>query len=317
MTVALPLRPLGRTAFRVSPICVGCAPIGDMAEAFGYSVAEEQALATLRLALAGPFNFLDTSAIYGIGESERRIGLVLRELGGLPDGVVLATKADRDPGSGDFGGEQVRRSVRGSLARLGVPRLQLVYLHDPENAPFREVVGPGGALEALIQLRDEGAIEHLGVAGGPIPMLIDYLELGVFEVVITHHRYTLLNRSADRLIRYASERRVAVMNAAPYASGILAKGARVAARYHYQDPDPAVLARVGEIEAICATFGVPVAAAALQFSLRNPGITSTIVGMTRPERVGQTHDLANLHIPEALWTRLDGVALAHDPHVLD
>ena len=89
-------RPLGTTGLLVSPLCVGCAPLGDMPKTFAYSVPEEQALAMVRAVFQSPINFLDTAASYGDGESERRIGLVLKELGGLPAGYVLATKADRD-----------------------------------------------------------------------------------------------------------------------------------------------------------------------------------------------------------------------------
>ncbi|MCB0189146.1 MAG: aldo/keto reductase, partial [Caldilineaceae bacterium] len=110
-------RPFGATGFQVTPICIGAAPLGDMPETFAYSVPEEQALDTVRAAFAGPINFLDTAAIYGFGESERRIGIVIREMGGLPDGFVLATKGDRDPDTNSFSGEQFKRSVEGSLER--------------------------------------------------------------------------------------------------------------------------------------------------------------------------------------------------------
>jgi D-threo-aldose 1-dehydrogenase len=123
---------LGRTGLSVSPICLGCAPLGNMPETFEYSVSEQRAYDTLHAVFESPLNFLDTAASYGDGESERRIGEVLREVGGLPGGYVLTTKADRDLGTGDFSGEQMRRSVERSLRLLGLDRLQLVYLHDPE-----------------------------------------------------------------------------------------------------------------------------------------------------------------------------------------
>src|SRR5690348_2936221 len=101
---ALPVRPFGATGLHVTPLCVGCAPLASMPGVF-YPVAEDQALATLQAVFQSPINFLDTAAGYGDGESERRIGLALRELGGLPPGYVLATKADRDAQTGDFSGE--------------------------------------------------------------------------------------------------------------------------------------------------------------------------------------------------------------------
>ena len=100
----LALRPLGNTGLSVTPLCIGGAPLGDMPETFAYSAPEDQALATVRAAFASPINFLDTAAAYGNGESERRIGLVIREMGGLPDGFVLATKGDRDLHTGDYSG---------------------------------------------------------------------------------------------------------------------------------------------------------------------------------------------------------------------
>ncbi len=316
MTGVLPRRVLGRTGLEVSVVCAGCAPLGDMPETFGYSVPEEQALATFRTIFRSPITFLDTAAAYGDGESERRIGLVLRELGGLPPGYVLATKADRDVATGRFDAEQVRRSVERSRRLLGLERLQLVYFHDPEHAGLSvtQAMAPGGPVEALLALRDAGYIEHVGIAAGPIPMLIDYVETGVFEVVITHNRYTLLNRTAEPLLQRAAELGVAVVNAAPYGSGLLAKGPGAYPRYAYRAARPEELERARQLEAICTAFGVPLAAAALQFSLRDPRITATIVGMSRPERVEETLRLATWPIPDTLWEALASVPpLPYDP----
>ncbi len=299
---------LGSTGLSVSPLCVGCAPLGDMPETFGYGVEEERALRTLEAVFESPINFLDTAASYGDGESERRIGEVLKGMGGLPEGVVLATKADRDLQTGEFSGEQMRRSVERSLRLLGLDRLQLVYLHDPEHESFENLMEPGGAVEVLRRLRDEGVIEHLGVAGGPIDMEIRYVQTGLFEAVITHNRYTLLNRSAEPLLDVAAERGVALLNAAPYGSGILAKGPDAYARYEYQEAPQEMVERARAMQKACEEFGVPLAAAALQFSMRDPRVASTIVGMSRPERVGQTLDLAAHPIPEELWERLDSLA---------
>jgi D-threo-aldose 1-dehydrogenase len=316
MTATLPRRTLGRTGLEVSVVCAGCAPLGDMPEAFGYRVPEEQALATLRALFRSPITFLDTAAAYGDGESERRIGLVLRELGGLPPGYVLATKADRDLATGRFDADQMRRSVERSLRLLGLDRLQLVYFHDPEHAGLSvaEAMAPGGPVEALLALRDQGLIAHVGVAAGPIDMLLEYVETGAFEVVITHNRYTLLNRTAEPLIARANALGVAVVNAAPYGSGLLAKGPSAFPRYAYRAARPEELERAQQLEAICARYGVPLAAAALQFSLRDPRIAATIVGMSRPERVEETVRLANWPIPAELWEELATVApLPYDP----
>jgi D-threo-aldose 1-dehydrogenase len=307
MSSQLPLKTLGTTGLRVTPLCIGCAELGNMPETFNYSVAEDQALATLRAALASPINFLDTAGAYGDGESERRIGLALRERGGVPAGVVLATKADRDLHTGDFSGAQIKRSVERSLRLLGVDRLQLVYLHDPEHTSFESIMGKGGATEVLLDFKRQGVIDHLGMAGGPIDLMIRYIETGAFEVVITHNRYTLLNRSAEPLLRRAAEQGVAAVNAAPYGSGILAKGPDAYPRYAYQQAAGLLLERVRRMDVLCREHGVPLAAAALQFSLRDPRIVSTIVGISRPERLEQTLALAGQPIPESLWPLLDAV----------
>src|SRR5215204_3392848 len=307
-------RPLGKTGLSVSPVCVGCAPLGDMPNTFEYSVSEERAFGTLRAVFSSPLNFLDTAASYGDGESERRIGAALREIGGLPEGCVLATKADRDSKTGDFSGDQMRRSVERSLRLLGLDRLQLVHLHDPENLnepgrePFEYMMAPGGPVEALVELKEEGIIEHLGIAGGPVALMIRFVETGLFEAVITHNRYTLVNRSAESLLDVAAQRGVAALNAAPYGSGILAKGPDAYARYEYREAPPEMVERVRATESACQELGVPLAAAALQFSLQDPRMISTIVGMSRPERVKQTLDLATRPIPPELWERIDALA---------
>src|ERR671916_2471513 len=139
MTDPSSLRPLGRTGLSVSPVCIGCAPLGNMPETFEYSVSKQRAFDTLRAVLESPLNFLDTAASYGDGESERRIGQVLEEIGGLPEGCVLATKADRDLHTGDFSGEQMRRSVERSSKLLGLDRIEICHLHDPEHADFEYI----------------------------------------------------------------------------------------------------------------------------------------------------------------------------------
>lgn len=311
----LALRPLGRTGLEVTGVCVGGAPLGSMPENFGYDVPADRAVRTVRRVLAGPLNFLDTSNNYSGGESERRIGQAVRDAGGLPDGFVLATKVDRDD-SGDFSGARVRRSLQESLERLGLERMQLVYLHDPEHISFDEGVALGGPVEALVELQREGLIDHLGVAGGPVDLLRRYLRTGVFEVVITHNRYTLVDRSAEPLLAEADELGVAVVNGAPYGGGVLAKGPAAVSDYAYRAAPADVMRCVEQIDAACARHGAPIAAAALQFSLREPRVASTIAGMSAPERVEETVRLARWPIPDELWDELESMA-APEEHWLN
>ena len=228
----LPMVTLGATGLRVTNLCLGGAPLGDMPETFAYGVPEERALATVRALLDSPINFIDTAASYGDGEGERRIGIVLRERGGLPAGYVLETQSRPDSQTGDFSGDQMRRSVERSLRLLGLEKIQLIHLHDPEHTTFEAAMAKNGAVETLQRLKDEGLVEYLGVAGGPIDMEIRYVETGIFDAVITHNRYTLLDQSADPLLTIAHERGLGVLNAAPYGSGMLAKGPDAYPRYH-------------------------------------------------------------------------------------
>ena len=298
---SLTLRPLGSTGLRVTPLCIGCAPLGNMPETFAYGVGEEQALATIRAVFTSPINFVDTAASYGDGESERRIGIVLRERGGLPSGFVLASKADRDLHTGEFSGAQMRRSVERSLHLLGVEQIQLLYLHDPEHISFEQAMAPGGPVEELQRCQQEGLIAHLGVAGGPIDLMTRFVETDLFQVAISHNRYTLLNTEADAFWDTCARHGVAAVNAAPYGSGILAKGPSAYPRYMYEKAPEQLLDRAMKLQAICRNYNVPLAAAALQFSLRDPRIASTIVGISRPERLADTIALAQQTLPEQLW----------------
>lgn len=298
------IRPFGSTSLSVSEICVGTSALGSFPAQYGYEVDEATAVATIRRVFEGPFTFIDTSNEYGGGASEERIGRAIREPGGVPEGYLVATKVDPIPGTTDFSGDRVRRSVEESLERLGLDRLQLVYLHDPEKISFEEGVAKGGPLEALIDLQDQGVIQHLGVAGGPIDLELQYLATEAFDAVISHNRYTLVEQTAEPLIEDAARRGVAFVNAAPFGGGMLVKGPRAVPRYCYAPVDQATIDRVLRMEALCDQHGIPLAAAALQFSVRDERIASTIVGMSQPSRVEETIRLLDYEIPEELWDEL-------------
>ena len=298
-------RPFGRTGLTVTPICIGTSPLASMPQLYGYEVDAARAQATVDAVLDGPFTFLDTSNNYGAGSAEERIGAVVRRRG-LPAGFVLATKVDADPVTGDFSGGRVRRSLEESLGRLGVDRVPVLYLHDPEfHLTLEEALAPGGAVETLVALRDEGLAGHLGVAGGRLDLMRAFVATGVFEAVISHNRWTLLDRTADALLDDAVAGGLAFVNGAPYGGGMLARGPDVQPRYAYGDTAEEVRTAARAMQAACAAHGVPLAAAALQFSLRDPRVTSTIVGVSEPARIAATIDLATVEIPAGLWAELD------------
>lgn len=296
---------LGNTGLEVSDLCFGASALGDMPDTYGYSVDEERARATVNAIFDGPVNFLDTARNYGFGRSEERIGAVIKERGCLPEGFVLSTKLDRDMETGRFDAARVRQSLDESLTALNLDSIPLLHLHDPEHArDLNEITGDGGALDELFKLKEEGLAQAVGLAMGRVDIMLPILRAFPFDALISHNRFTLLNRSADEMFDYAHDNDIAVLNAAPFASGVLAKGSAQMPRITYQEADDAALAPVRAIEEICARHDVPMGAAALHFSLRDPRITSTIVGVSKPERVQQTLDWAAMKLPQALWDDL-------------
>ena len=296
---------LGRTDLEVTSICFGTSGLGDMPDTYGYGVDEARARATLHAIFEGPVNFLDTARNYGLGRSEERIGAAIRERGGLPKGFIISTKLDRDFKTNAFDASRARRSLEQSLKALGLERVDLLHLHDPEHArSFGEATGRDGALGELFRIKEEGLARAVGLAAGPASMMMPLLRDWDFDALITHNRFTLANRSAGPMLDLAASKGIAVLNAAPYASGVLAKGSAVYPRYAYQEASEDMLDPIRKIEAICTLHGVPPGAAALQFSLRDPRIASTICGVTKPERVKQTLNWARFPIPPEAWEEL-------------
>jgi len=313
MTSAKPQTATPRMKLKIPRICFGTSSLSGMPDTYGYDVDVERAHATVRAIFDGPVNFLDTSNNYGMGRSEARIGDVIRERGGLPKGFIVSTKLDRDMETGRFEAARARRSLEESLKRLGLDRVQLLHLHDPEHsASVAEITGKGGALPELMKMKEEGLADAVGLAAGTVEVMMPLLRDWEFDALITHNRFTLVNRNAEPMIAFAASKGIAVLNAAPYASGVLAKGTASMPRYVYQEASAEMLAPVKRIEAICAKHGVPPGAAALQFSLRDPRIVSTICGVSKPERVKETLAWADWPIPDAMWAELNALPFATD-----
>jgi len=304
---------LGRINLAVSKICFGTSSLGDMPETYGYGVDEERAKKTIQAIFESPVNFLDTSRIYGFGRSEERIGEAIRERGDLPREFVVSTKLDRDPKTNRFDAAQARRSLEESLKALGLDRVDILHLHDPEHAvSLEEITGPQGALPELFKMKEEGLAIAVGLAAGPVGVMMPLLQGWDFDVLITHNRFTLINRNAHAVIDFAYAKGIAVLNAAPYAGGVLAKGSDSYKRYVYQEASEDMLDPVRRVEAICAKHDVPPGAVALQFSMRDPRITSTICGVSRPARVEQTLEWARWPVPEELWVELASLSFSTD-----
>ncbi|WP_427893660.1 aldo/keto reductase [Kribbella sp. GL6] len=301
------LRPLGSTGLTVSAVCAGGSGIAGMPAVFGYDVTAQEAVDLVLRVFDSPLSWIDTSNGYGDGTSETRIGQAIREYGGLPDGFLVATKVDaRD---GDYSGTRVRASVAESKERLGLDDLPLVYLHDPEAHEFGTM---RDAVDTLMQLRADGEIGHVGLAGGDTRELSRYLDLGGFEVLLVHNRWSLVDHSADRIFRRARADGIAVVNAAVYGGGILANPGG-ATKYAYREAPPALLAAVTAMDEACREYGVDLATAALRHSVDDPGIAGTVVGITKPARVDALTKALAVDLPEELLNRL-GSLLPDEQH---
>ena len=306
-------RAVGKTGVRITSLVFGTSALGDMPDTYGYAVDEARARDTIAAILNGPANCLDTSRVYGAGRSEERIGAVIAERGGLPDGFVVSTKLDRDVETGRFDAAQARRSFEQSLEALGLDRVGILHLHDPEHArDLDEITRAGGALDELFRIKEEGLADAVGLAMGRLDIMEPIVRERPFDAIISHNRWTVLNRSANALFDHCAERGIAIMNAAPYAGGVLAKGAEAMPRITYQEAGEGDLEPVRRIEATCARHGVAPGAVALQFSMRDPRIASTVIGVSKPERVRQTIEWASATIPQALWDELADLPVSHD-----
>jgi D-threo-aldose 1-dehydrogenase len=298
------IRSLERTGLEVSAVCLGGGPLGSMPNLFGRDVPADEGVATVLAALDSPIRFIDTSNGYSGGESERRIGAALALADGKPDDVTIATKVD--PSGRDYSGDRVRASVAESRERLGLDFLPLVHLHDPEFFDFAEITQPGGAVDALVDLRERGEVGAIGIAGGRVQEIARYVALDVFDVLLVHNRWTLLDRSAGPLIVDALARGMAVLNAAVYGGGILAASPGDGpTTYGYRPAPPEVLAAADAMHRVCASYGTDLRTAALQFSLRDSRFTSTIVGMSHPDRIAATLTAAAVDLPDDLFHELE------------
>jgi D-threo-aldose 1-dehydrogenase len=308
---AAELRPLGRTGVEVSRLGLGTAALGGL-----YThVDAKEATEVVRRALDAGMRYVDTAPQYGHGTAERRTGAALA---GVARGAfALSTKVGRlvveRPGGDtgvfadappsdvvfDFSRDGVLRSLAASLERLGLDRVDVAYLHDPDDHWAQAL---GEAYPALEQLRAEGVVRAIGVGMNQAPMLERFVRETDIDVVLVAGRYTLLDRgAAARLLPACLERGVGVVAGGVYNSGLLAGGAR----YDYAPAEPAVLAQAQRLAELCGAHGVPLKAAAIQFPLRHPAVTCVLSGA---RSVAELEDnLAQLAhpVPAALWEELD------------
>jgi D-threo-aldose 1-dehydrogenase len=299
------IRTLGPGGPAVSRLCLGTS--SWTRERFGSGPVE-----ALEWTLSsGVITFIDTSNEYGGEHSERLIGDSIRRHAtasggtGLPAGTVLQTKLDRDPETGSFSSDRMWRSLLESTAKLGLDRLPMLYLHDPERISWEEAFAADGPVRALVEMKERGLVDQIGISGGPAPMLQRYVETGLFSAVITHNRYTLVDRSSEELLNVSAERDVSVVNAAVYGGGALAKWPAPVTTYAYRPAAPEMADAIARMGEACQRAGVSLTAAALQFSTRDPRIVSTIVGGNSVAQVLEAVTADAEQIPAELWDELE------------
>jgi len=290
---------------KVSEICFGTSALGNMPDTYGYEVNPSIAEETILAILNGPSNFIDTSRNYGMGRSEKLIGNVFKSLGGKPNNIILATKIDRDTATNILDRDATLKSFEQSIKALETEKIDILHLHDPEHCKdLNDITCKGGALDTLFQLKEEGSVTLVGLAMGKVEMMYDLIQEWPFDVMINHNRFTLLNRQADKLFNLAKKKGIKIFNAAPFCGGILAKGTKETNRLVYQEVSEKKLKPVFDLEKICLKYNIPLGAAALQFSMKDPRISSTIVGITKKSRIDQIVEWSNFEISEDAWTEI-------------
>ena len=240
---------------RISKLSFGTSALGDMPDTYGYSVDEGRARETINAIFDSECNLIDTSRNYGFGNAEKRIGQVIKERGGLPDDFVISTKLDRNMKTQKFDATRARKSIEESLDALKVDSIGLLHLHDPEHCrDITEITSQHGSLAELFKMKEEGLTETVGLAMGKTDLMLEIIKDWPFDAIINHNRFTILNRNADELYNYAYTNNISIINAAPYASGVLAKGTERSRLIAYSEATDQELEPVKEVEKICRKY---------------------------------------------------------------
>ena len=325
-------RQLGSSRLEVEQLSFGAGPLGDMWALHDDRNAED----VIRTAYDAGLRYFDTSPLYGYGLSEYRVGHALRQL--PRDSFVVSTKVgrclkpeapaliDRGNWTGglnfapvfDYSYDGVMRSVEHSHHRLAMHRLDILLIHDADvqthgdaaDEVFKTVMD--GGYRALEELRGSGDVKAIGVGVNESETCARFARAGDFDCMLLAGRYTLFEQGAvDTFLPLAVEKNIGIILGGAFNSGILVTGAGAAARYDYEPAPETVQARVRRIEAICRSHDVPLGAAAIQFPLGHPAVSTVCIGMGRSERIQQNIDLMRRAIPSELWEELRAEELLH------
>ncbi|MEY2424207.1 MAG: D-threo-aldose 1-dehydrogenase [Acidimicrobiaceae bacterium] len=294
---------------------LGCAPLGNLYD----TVTDEEARAIVEAAYDAGVRLFDTAPLYGHGLSERRLGAALASF--PRDSLTVATKVGRllvpdDPGETeatifvdvpavhpvfDFSADGVQRSLEASLERLGLDRVDIVHVHDPDDHAEEALAG---AFPALRRWRDEGVVGAIGAGMNQAPMLARFVREAGIDCVLLAGRYTLLDQSGlDDLLPLCEREGVAVIAAGAFNSGLLANP-KPGAPYDYAPAPAGLIARARQLGAVCARHDIPLTAAALQYPAAHPAVSSVLTGVRSVDELRT--NLANFErpIPPELWADL-------------
>ncbi len=328
---------LGNGGLTFTELGFGTAPLGNLYRA----ISDADARATLDAAWDGGVRYFDTAPLYGLGLSETRLNPFLRDK--PRDEYVLSTKVGRlmqacEPeyrtGVGkwfdvpqrrehyDYTYDGIMRSFEHSFSRLGVDRIDILYVHDlcifthgskeASDMRIEEFFG-GRGYDAMISLRDQGVIKAIGGGINEWEVCQTLAERGDFDLFLLAGRYTLLEQKAlDSFLPLCQSRGIGIVTGGPYNSGILATGARPGAWYNYDPAPQEIIDRVNAIEAVCNDHGVRMVDAAYQFPLLHPAHVAVIPGGQGVSEMAGNLQAAQADIPAALWTDLKAKGLLRE-----
>lgn len=316
-------RRLGRTSVRVSSLGFGGAPIGNL-----YApIDDDRARATVEAAWDVGVRYYDTAPHYGLGLSERRLGAALAhrpradftvstKVGRLlephpaPTGSDLAAGGFAVPDTlirrPDYSRDGVLRSLQGSLTRLGLDRVDIVYVHDPDDHLDAAL---DQALPALTDLRDQGVIGAVGVGMNTVAPLLRVVAEADVDTVMVAGRWTLIDRTARPLLEECAKRGVSVVAAAPFNSGLLSRPRPPDdASFDYGPASDALLRRARRLADVCARHGTVLPHAAVRFPLRDPTVAGVVAGFRSAHEVMSAARWAAGDLTDATWSDLDAAA---------
>jgi D-threo-aldose 1-dehydrogenase len=322
-------RPIGRTKLRVTTLGLGTATMGGSR----IPVTRAEGEAMVAAAWDAGVRYVDTAPFYGVGAAEHRVGDALRDKDrdawvlSTKVGRLLRPKTDTAPSPDgrlspmpfrvqyDYSYDGIMRSVEDSYQRLGLARIDILYVHDigayqhgeDLNAHHFAILRDSG-YKALEELRRTGVVSAIGLGVNEVPALLDALRIGDWDAFLLAGRYTLLEQAPlDDLLPLCQARGTSIVVGGPLNSGILAGRDT----WNYDTAPPEIVARVRAIEAVCKAHSVPLAAAALQFPLAHPVVAAIIPGPRTAAEFVENLPLITMKIPSGLWSDLRGENLLH------